>query len=79
MEHKVGRENEISRNIDEDSIADDERMRYSTSLRVRMYAHIFRVAREIRPQIELALCPEEARVWKAVGLEEQIGRCNCVL
>jgi hypothetical protein len=44
-----------------------------------MYAHIFRVAREIRPQIELALCLEEARVWKAVGLEEQIGRCNCVL
>jgi len=44
-----------------------------------MYAHMIRVAREIRPDIELALCLEEAHVWEAVGLEENIGRCNCVL
>jgi len=79
MEHKLGAENEISRHIDEDSTAGDGRMRYSPRLRIKMYAHMIRIAREICPQIELALCLEEAHVWKAVGLEERIGRCNCVL
>ncbi len=79
MEQKLGPENEISLHIDEGSTAADGRMRYSPRLRIEMYAHMIRVAREIRPQIELALCLEEADVWKAVGLEENIGRCNCVL
>jgi len=79
MEQKLGRENEISRHIDEGSTAGDGRMRYSPRLRIKMYAHMIRMAREIRPDIELALCLEEAHVWEAVGLEENVGQCNCVL
>lgn len=44
-----------------------------------MYTHLIRVAREVRPNIALALCLEEPRVWDAVGLTERLGRCNCVL
>jgi len=79
MERRLGRENEISRRIAGGEASVDGRARYPRELRVRMYAHLARVAREVRPDLDLALCLEEAAVWKAVGLEENVGRCNCVL
>jgi hypothetical protein len=39
----------------------------------------FDVAREIRPDLELAVCLEDQVVWKAINAEAGLGRCNCVL
>jgi len=36
-------------------------------------------AREVRPDLELALCLEEPSVWRALDLHRRLGRCNCVL
>jgi spore photoproduct lyase len=79
LEHKLGRENVISRHIGKGETTADGRARYAPSLRVKMYAHLARVAREVRPDIELALCLEDQVVWRAVGTEADLGRCNCVL
>ena len=79
MERKLGWNNPISRAIEEESESADGRSRYPASLRIRMYSHIIRVAREVRPDLELALCLEEPPVWEALNLRESLGRCNCVL
>jgi len=79
LEHKLGRENVISRHIVRADATADGRARYARALRVRMYAHLARVAREVRPDIELALCLEDQVVWGAVNREASLGRCNCIL
>jgi len=79
MELKLGKENEISQNIDTRAKAGDGRLRYPVSLRLKMYSHIIKTARRLKPELELALCLEEARVWKETGLMSQLGHCNCVL
>jgi len=79
MEAKLGRDNVISQHIDPATEAGDGRARYSQKLRTEMYAHIIRVAREVRPDLELALCLEEKPVWRTLGLEKNLGRCNCAL
>jgi DNA repair photolyase len=78
MESKLGSNNTISVNME---IAEslDGRSRYSTSLRDEMYKCIIKIARECRPDLEVALCLEEDKLWKSSGLESNLGRCNCVL
>ncbi len=78
LERKLGRENVISRHIAGVEAAADGRVRYARSLRIRMYAYLTRVAREVRPDLELALCLEDQVVWRAVNAEASLGRCNCV-
>jgi len=79
MECRLGPGNVISRNMQRTGRARDGRTRYAQHLRIRLYDHIIRAAREVQPDIPLALCLEELAVWKALGLEERIGKCNCVL
>jgi len=79
MDMKMTRKNDISLKIDRSTKLKDGRARYSRSLRVKMYSHIIKTVREIKPGLELALCLEEASVRKELGLEGRIGRCNCVL
>jgi spore photoproduct lyase len=79
MERKIGRANEISRHIAEDSISADGRMRYALSLRIEIYRHLIRIAQEARPDMELALCLEEPSVWQELKLNKYLGHCNCVL
>jgi spore photoproduct lyase len=78
METKLGSNNPISINL-ENSKSRDGRIRYYTSLRSEMYKNIIKVAQEVRPDLEIALCLEEDELWKSSGLESHIGRCNCVL
>jgi spore photoproduct lyase len=80
MEQKIGSNNPISSNI-EDVLqkTGDGRARYSQALRQEVYSTIIRVAQSIRSELELALCLEERELWQTVGLERNIGRCNCVL
>jgi DNA repair photolyase len=79
LERKLGSENVISRHIAGAEAIDDGRARYAQSLRIGMYVDLARVAREARPDIELALCLEDQAVWRAVNAEASLGRCNCVL
>jgi spore photoproduct lyase len=79
MERKLGAHNPVSTNIDDKVKSLDGRTRYSARLRQDIYYHIIRVARSVRPEIEIALCLESKELWEKVGLENNLGRCNCVL
>ena len=37
------------------------------------------LAKEMKPELEVALCLEEKPVWTELGIEQQLGKCNCVL
>jgi spore photoproduct lyase len=78
MESKLNSNNTISINM-ENAESLDGRNRYSTSLRGEMYKYIIKVARELRPALDIALCLEEDTLWKSSGIERNLGRCNCVL
>jgi spore photoproduct lyase len=80
MEHKLGKQNPISSSI-ENNIGKigDGRVRYSRELREDIYSTIIGAARQVRPDLEIALCLEEMQVWKNLGLLRNLGQCNCVL
>jgi len=78
MERHLGKDNVISRHMAEGR-SGDGRARYARALRVEMYTYLARIAREVRPDLELALCLEDQAVWRAVNAETSLGRCNCVL
>ena len=80
MEQKIGSNNPISRNIENlPHKIGDGRARYSQALRREVYSIIIKAVRRLQPELELALCLEEKKLWRTLGLEECIGRCNCVL
>ena len=80
MEKKLGRCNEISEALDPETFRrDDRRQRFKPEERVEIYRFLADVAREVSPQIELALCLEEPDVMEAAGLSCSRGKCNCVL
>jgi len=79
MEAQLGRNNAISGNMNHDRERGDGRARYHPALRARMYQHLTNIARDIQPDLELALCLEEPTVWESVQLIGRQGHCNCVL
>ncbi len=78
MESKLGSHNVISANMG-NLRSSDGRARYDTSLRNEIYARIIAIARALRPDLEIALCLEEDKLWSSSGLDGNRGRCNCVL
>lgn len=78
MERKIGMDNPISNNLDHQK-AGDGRERYPREFRQDMYSCIIETAKIMRLDLELALCLEEQTVWLNLNLENNIGRCNCVL
>jgi spore photoproduct lyase len=80
MEQKMGSNNPISNNIEDVWLrTGDGRARYSQTLRREVYSIIIKAVRRLRPELELALCLEERELWQILGLEGNIGQCNCVL
>jgi len=80
MEQKIGSNNPISNNIEGMSPrTSDGRARYTKTLRREVYSTIIKAVRCLRPELQLALCLEEKELWQNLGLEENIGRCNCIL
>ncbi|MFO8013883.1 MAG: hypothetical protein R6X20_11340 [Phycisphaerae bacterium] len=79
LERRLGRDNAISRALDPRGPSADGRLRYPPALRTELYGHLIRTIRGAAPQVDIALCLEERRVFEAVGLADAIGRCNCVL
>ncbi len=76
MERKWGKANDVSDLTRSQSTSPDGRLRYEHGIRARMYSHVIRIAREIRPDLELALCLEEYHLWQTVGLTDCMGRCT---
>jgi len=79
MERKLGYANQVSKNLNDKDKGGDGRIRYSAELRIKLYSEIIKIAREIKPGLEIALCLEEPQIWKALKLESGRGQCNCVL
>jgi spore photoproduct lyase len=79
MEEKLGRQNAISVNIDPMEESGDGRARFSVKLRREMYTHMIACVRRTKPRLEVALCLEDTSLWQDLGLERNLGRCNCVL
>ena len=79
MENKLGKANAISLKFETSDYSQDGRVRYPQALRAAMYSHIVRIAKEMKPELEVALCLEEKPVWTELGIEQQLGKCNCVL
>ena len=79
MERKLGINNSVSTNLGDNNSSPDGRARYPAPMRQEIYSHIIKVAHDIRPYMEIALCLEEKELWQKCGLENSLGRCNCVL
>lgn len=80
MEAKLGADNAISAELRERaSRSSDGRSRYSLPRRIETYGHLIRIIRRQAPSLGIGLCLEERDVFEALGLEERIGKCNCVL
>ena len=59
-------------------VSENGKMRYPREQRLEMFTAIIDAIRRRSPDIPVALCKEEASVWKAVGLNGKGLRCNCV-
>jgi DNA repair photolyase len=77
MNAKLGRENTIEQRLSSRSI--DGRRRYEKNLRIEMYRFLIEAIRRKQPELTIALCLEEQDVWQAVGVMENLGKCNCVI
>jgi spore photoproduct lyase len=79
MECRIGRSNAISDAFDPNGPSSDGRLRYPAHLRTDLYRHMIGIIRSRAPDLDIGLCLEEETVFRAFGLTEAIGRCNCVL
>jgi hypothetical protein len=57
----------------------DGRIRFPTALREGIYCHLLEVIRRNAPTLKIALCLEDRSMFDTLGLQDGIGRCNCVL
>ena len=79
MEYRLGRSNAISDAFDPKGPSPDGRLRYPAHLRTDLYQHMIEIIRSRAPNMDIGLCLEEKHVFRALGMTEAIGRCNCVL
>jgi len=57
----------------------DGRLRFSRPTREEAYRYLVECIRRHRPDLEIGLCLEDELMFASLGLQESIGRCNCVL
>ena len=80
MELKLGKENAISALLDRgQGRSADGRLRFDPSMRAKVYGHLIKCIKRIRPDMEIGLCLEDESMFASLGLQESVGRCNCVL
>jgi len=79
MEHRLGRSNAISDAFDPRGPSPDGRLRYPAILRTDLYRLMIGTIRGCAPDLDIGLCLEVETVFRALGLTDAIGRCNCVL
>jgi spore photoproduct lyase len=64
--------------INRSLVKEGKKLRYPKNLRIKMFGTIIEAIRKHGIDFEIALCKEEAQIWKAVGLEMKKLSCNCV-
>jgi spore photoproduct lyase len=77
-EGKLGHKNVISNQL-EKAKSPDGRIRFPDQLRTDIYKHLIGYIRQQKPDLQIGLCLEEKNIFKALGMETAIGRCNCVM
>jgi len=77
-ERKLGKDNPISKMLEKGK-SKDGRIRFPRKLRIKGYKYLVNTIRKLQPQLQIGLCMEEADAFKALGMENAIGRCNCIL
>ncbi len=77
-EQKLGKKNPISNRLEKVK-SNDGRIRFPLKLRIEVYKYLIDTIREFRPKLNISLCMEEYRTFKALNMESAIGCCNCVL
>ncbi len=77
-ERKLGKDNPISRMLEKGK-SKDGRVRFPIKTRIEVYKYLIDKIRKLQPKLQIGLCIEEADTFKALGMENSIGRCNCVL
>jgi len=73
---KLGPENPITTRLHK-AKSRDGRLRFPTQLRTTVYEHLIETIKKIQPDLQIALCLEEERVFDALHMNSSIGRCNC--
>lgn len=80
MEQKLGDKNFVSQSLTVvNNAPDDGRARYPRKLRHTIYDHLLRTIRRHQPKLTSALCMEDIGLAEDLGVEGNIGRCNCIL
>ena len=80
MELKLGKENGVSSLLVRGPAkSDDGRLRFGRSTREEVYRCLIECIRRHRTDLEIGLCLEDTAMVATLGLQESIGRCNCVL
>ena len=77
-ERKLGKDNPISEMLEKGK-SKDGRVRFPIKLRIEVYRYLIDTIRKLQPQLQIGLCMEERETFKALDVENAIGRCNCVL
>jgi DNA repair photolyase len=79
MELKLEKNNVISSLLNyAPSKSIDGRLRFNRSTREEVYKYMIECIRRERPDLEIGLCLEDEAMFASLGLQERIGRCNCV-
>lgn len=77
---KLGKDNPISRLLERaHPKSGDGRTRFPRTTRAAVYRRLLETIREIRPELQTGLCLEDQPMFELLGMEQSIGRCNCVL
>ena len=77
-ERKLGNDNPISRMLEKDK-SKDGRIRFPIKLRIEVYQYLIDTIKKLQSKLQIGLCMEEIYTFKALNIENAIGRCNCVL
>jgi spore photoproduct lyase len=77
-ERKLSKNNPISRML-EKSKSKDGRVRFPIKIRIEVYRHLIDKIKRLQSNLQVSLCMEERSVFKALGMGNSVGCCNCVL
>ena len=80
MEGKLGRGNLVSRTLEHPRRKHvDGRARFPEPTRVEAYRFLIDTIRRLEPELEIGLCLEDPGMFERLGMQESVGRCNCVI
>ncbi len=77
-EQKLGIDNSISKMLEKGK-SKDGRIRFPVRTRIEVYRYLINIIKTLQPNLQIGLCMEEMDVFKALGMENVVGRCNCVV